>query len=372
MHLPPFTLERFFARFELDVPYMLGSSDCATITLGELLAHEPGAAERLPDLRLGYSESQGSEELRDALAELYPTTGADGIVVHAAAVEAIFVFMNAVLAPGDRVVVLTPRFEPLSVVAREIGCTVERWRARPEAGWAPDLGELRRLLMPAAAPAARLLVVNFPHNPTGFLPDRAFLEEVLCLAEEAGALVFSDEIFRFLEHDPADLLPAVCELSERAVSLGGMSKSFGLAGLRIGWLATRDRATREAVLGFKDYTSTCAGSVAEQLAAIAVRNREAIIAPNRARVVENLGHLRRFIAARPELFSWVPPMAGPVTFPEWLGDGEVVALCERMAREAGVLLIPGKPLGMARHLRFGLGREGFPEGLARLGAALST
>ena len=372
MRLPPFTLERFFARFEFDVPYLLGSSDCAALTAGELLALEPGAAERFGALPLRYTATAGSEELRAALAEVYPGAGHEGVVVHAAPVEAIFVVMSTLVSPGDRVVVHVPCYEPLLEVARGAGGRIERWWARPEAGWEPDLAELEELLAGARGEPARLLVINFPHNPTGFQPGRSWFEKVLRLAEAAGARVFSDEIFRFLEHDPADRLPPAAELSESAVSLGGLSKAFGLAGVRAGWIACRDPEVRRAVVGFKDYTTTCAGAAAEHLAGIAVRNREAITARHRERVVRNLDLLRAFLAERGDLFRWVEPTAGPVAFPEWLGAEGTSALAERLAREAGVLVIPGAPFAMPRHLRLGFGRERFAEGLERLGEALAA
>ena len=362
MKLPRFDLERFFARFEFEVPYLLGSSDCEAPTLEELLALEPETDARYRALRLGYSESEGSPELRREIATLYESVGAGQVLVHAAAVEVIFVFMNAVLDPGDRVVVLTPCFQPLAEIARAIGCRVEPWRARPEAGWEPDLGELERLLRVPT----RLLVVNFPHNPTGYHPAGAWFAEMLALADRHGAFVFSDEIFRMLEHEPGRRLPAACDASPRAASLGGMSKVFGLGGLRVGWLATRDREIRERVLGFKDYTTTCAPVAAELLAAVALRQRETLVARNRERVLRNVERFGQLVDRRPAFFDWHPPIAGTVAFPECKQVPDVDAFCEAAAATRGVMLIPGSTFGMPRHLRVGFGRAGFAEGLARL------
>lgn len=361
MKLPAFDLERFFARFEFDVPFLLGSSDCEAPTLDELLALEPGTAERCRALQLGYSDSQGLRELRREIASLYPSCTPEDVVVHTAAEEVIFVFMNAMLQAGDRVVILTPCFPPLAAIAQSIGCRIEPWRARPEAAWAPDLDELDRLLRPST----RLLVINLPHNPTGWLPDRAFFEEVLALADRHGAFVFSDEIFRLLEHDPATRLPAACDLSVRAASLGGMSKVFGLAGLRVGWLATRDRELRESVVRFKDYTTTCAPILTELLASVGIRQRETILGRNRERVIANVERFREFVERRPGLLDWTRPIAGTVAFPEWKRLGQTDELCENLARERGVLLIPGSTFGMPRHTRVGFGRAGFAEGLER-------
>jgi len=357
-----FELERFFARFEFAVPYLMGSSDCEAPALDELLELEPGAPARLLALRLGYSESEGSPELRREIATLYSSSGPDDVVVHGAAVEVIFVFMNAVVEPGDRVVVQTPCFAPLAEIARAIGCAVEPWRARPEAGWQPDLDELERLLLRPT----RLVVVNLPHNPTGFLPDPDWFAALVAIAERHGAFLFSDEIFRLLEHDPARRLPAACDVSERAASLGGMSKVFGLGGLRVGWLATRDREIRERVLGFKDYTTTCAPIVAEHLAAIALRQRDGLVARNRDRVLDNVRRFAAFCERRSGFIEWQRPAAGTVAFPECTQLADVDRFCEALAEQAGVLLIPGSTFGMPRHVRVGFGRAHFAEGLERL------
>jgi len=362
MKLPTFELERFFARFEFEVPFLLGSSDCESPTLAELLALEPQAADRHLALRLGYSESAGSPELRREIAGLYGSIRADDVLVHSAAVEVIFVFMNAMLEPGDRVVVQSPCFPPLAEIARAIGCSVEPWHARPEARWEPDLAELERLLRPAT----RLLVINTPHNPTGFLPSPDHFAETLALAQRHGARVFSDEIFRLLEHDPGRRLPAACDVSERAASLGGMSKVFGLGGLRVGWLATRDPEVRQRVLGFKDYTTTCAPVGAELLAALALRQRERLVEHNRERVLRNVAAFRGFVERRSGFLDWIPPVAGTVSFPECSQVADVDGFCEAAARQAGVLLIPGSTFGLPRHMRVGFGRSGFSEGLARL------
>jgi aspartate/methionine/tyrosine aminotransferase len=362
MRPAPFELERFFARFEFAVPYLMGSSDCEAPTLDELLALESGAAGRHGELRLGYSESEGAPELREAIATLYSSCGPDDVVVHGAAVEVIFAYMNAMLEAGDGVVVQTPCFSPLAEIASAIGCTVEPWPARPEAGWQPDLDELDRLLRHPT----RLVVVNFPHNPTGFLPERDWFAALVALVERSGARLFCDEIFRLLEHDPSRRLPAACDLTERAASLGGMSKVFGLGGLRVGWLATREREVRERVLGFKDYTSTCAPIVCEQLAALALRRREAIVARNRQRVLENVERFAAFCERRSGWLEWRPPVAGTVAFPECLQLPDVDRFCETLAHEAGVLLIPGSTFGMPRHVRVGFGRTRFAEGLEQL------
>ena len=155
-------------------------------------------------------------------------------------------------------------------------------------------------------------------------------------------------------------------MSARAASIGGVSKVFGLAGLRLGWLATRDRQIRERVLRFKDYTTTCAPILAEVLASVALRQRETIVGRNRERVVRNVERFGRFAKRAPGLLEWRAPIAGTVAFPEWKQVEDVDSFCEALARERGVLLIPGSTFGMPRHARVGFGRTRFAEGLERL------
>ncbi len=253
MKLEPFRLERYFAVHEFSASFLLCTSDCESMELGELLSLEPDAAERFQSLWLGYTESAGDPGLREAVAALYETITADHVLMHAGAEEAIFNFMNVALSPGDHVIVHGPCYQSLAEVARSIGADVSEWRGDPGHGWELDFGTLKTLL----TPRTRVVVVNFPHNPTGFLPESDFIQELSDLSERHGFIIFSDEVYRGLELDPSDRLPAVADINDRAVSLGVMSKTFGLAGLRIGWVATRNTRIFNEMAAFKDYTTIC-------------------------------------------------------------------------------------------------------------------
>jgi aspartate/methionine/tyrosine aminotransferase len=283
------------------------------------------------------------------------------VLVHSAAEEAIFTTMSGLLGRGDHVIVHQPCYQSLSEVARHVGCVVTPWRARAEDGWAPDLDELRTLIRPDT----RMIVVNFPHNPTGNLPERRELEEIVALVEEREILLFSDEMYRFLEHEPEARLPAACDLSDRAISLGGLSKSFGLPGVRLGWIASRRAQVLDEVSVFKDYTTICASAPSELLARVAVRQRDALIGRNRELIARHLPVLAGFFGEHEEVFDWVPPRAGPVTFPRLkAGDGD--GFSERLYQRSGVLLLPGSVFGEPDHVRMGFGRRDFGDGLARL------
>lgn len=362
MKLAPFRLERYFAQHEFSAPYLLCASDCESLSVDDLLALEPGSRERFSALWLGYTESLGDPELRRQIATLYERIGPEQVLVHAGAEEAIFNFMNVALAPGDHLIVHAPCYQSLGEVARGIGAEVTEWRGAPGAGWQLDLGFLEDHL----TSRTRVVVVNFPHNPTGFLPRPEFLHELAALSDRHGFLVFSDEVYRGLEHDTALLLPAFADLDERAISLGVMSKTYGLAGLRIGWVATRNERLYRELAAFKDYTTICSAAPSEFLAALALRHREVITRRNLRIIRDNLDRLDAFFAAHTDRFGWQRPGAGPIAFPGLL-RGEVEPFCRRALDSAGVLLLPGSAYGEGLNaFRIGFGRKSLPQALERL------
>lgn len=362
MEIRPFEIERYYGRWEFRAELMLSSSDCESIAVAELLALEPDAERRLRELRLGYTEVPGSQELRDAIASGYERIEAHDVLALAAAEEGIFVAYHALLRPGDHVVVEAPCYGAAVEVARSAGADVTLWQRRHEDGWTYDVEELERLLRPET----RLLYVNTPHNPTGSQMPRDLFERVVALAGERSLVLFSDEVYRGLEHDVADRLPAACDLYERAISLGTVSKAHGLPGLRIGWVACRDRALLELVTEMKLYTTICSSAPSELLVALALRHAEVLVGRNRELVLGNLPLVDGFLARRPGLFSWIRPTAGPIGFPRVGIDGDVHAWCEEIAARAGVLLLPGSVYDEPRHVRIGFGRANLPEAIARL------
>ncbi len=361
MELTPFRIERWYERYEFSTELMLSSSDCESVSVAELLALEPDARERLDALRLGYTEVPGSGELRAAIAALYERATPHDVVALAAAEEGIFVAEHAVLGPGTHAVVETPCYESALAVARSTGAEVDEWRRTYEDGWEHDLDALERLLRPDT----RLVYVNTPHNPTGLQLPRAVLARLVELCAERDAVLFCDEVYRELEHDPSDRLPAACDLYERAVSLGTVSKTYGLPGLRTGWIACRDAALREEIVATKLYTTICSSAPSELLAALALRHRTSLAERNRGIVLENLALADAFVAAHSDLVDWVRPASSPIGFPR-LRVPDTQGFCERLAAEEGVLLLPGEVYDVPGHVRFGLGRLGAAEAFARL------
>lgn len=365
MKIPPFALERYFAEHEFSVPFLLSSSDCDGLALSELLSWADDETRSLWErLTLGYGESQGSPLLRREIASLYTGVSPEQILV-AAPQELVLIAMSRMLDAGDRVVCTFPGYQSLYQIAESIGCRVGRWEPVEDEGWRFRVDDLLALL----TPDTKLLVVNFPHNPTGSTLSQNDWRRVLQIAKERGIRVFSDEMYRFLELDPKDRLPSACELDDRAVSLFGMSKTYGLAGLRVGWLVTKDAALLEAFKEHKDYTTICAAPACELLATMGLRAKDEIVARHRVRIRRNLELLEAFFGRRADRFTWVRPRGGTIGFPGLLRDAPD-ALCAK-ARAAGVLLLPSRVYGYPRpHIRVGFGRENMPEALSRLDAAL--
>jgi aspartate/methionine/tyrosine aminotransferase len=346
---------------------VLCASDCESFDLGWLLSLEAGAEQRFLDLGLGYTESPGHPDLRRTITGLYDSIGMEQILVHSGAEEAIFNFMNVALVPGDHVVAHSPCYQSLGEVAHGIGAEVAPWSGDPRNGWRLDLEDLKRAL----TDRTRVVVVNFPHNPTGFLPGEAFLQELSDLSAAHGFLIFSDEVYRGLEHDPSHRLPSMADLNQQAVALGVMSKTYGLAGLRIGWVATRNRTILLEMASFKDYTTICSSAPSEFLAELALRHRRRLVERNLGIINANLDLLDRFFDRHSDRFDWVRPRAGSIAFPRLLQD-EAEVFCRSLREHTGVLLLPGTVFGPEyNHFRIGFGRSDLPRALERLNGFLT-
>jgi aspartate/methionine/tyrosine aminotransferase len=381
MPIEPFHLERYFADFEFETPVLLGASDCETISVGELFDLDSGARERFERLRLGYTHSDGGNDLRVAIADSYadPISPED-VLVHTAGVEVVTTLMLAALEPGDRALVQMPCYQVLRTAPELAGAAVDRLETAPGEGW--------RVTAEAVAaglrPETRLVALNSPHNPTGRVVEDGELRRIAEICAERDVMLFVDEAYRGTRHGgPVDEFSAA-ELGEHVVTLGLVSKGYGLPGLRLGWLVCRDPGLRSAVERVKDYTTICAPAPSEFLAEIAIRNRVPLLERTRERLRAHLELLRPVLRARADVFDWIPPDAGPITFPTLTDAGVRMLLgtkagdmpddrelAERIRREAGVLVIPGR-LFDARvpAVRIGFGRSNFPEGLARLTAWL--
>jgi aspartate/methionine/tyrosine aminotransferase len=368
MHIRPFRIEQYFGKYEFTAKYLLSSSDAESRTIEELLELEPGAHEGLLKQRCGYTESPGSPALRQAISAMYRGIKPEDVLVMGATEEGIFVLYHALLASADHVIVETPCYESALEVARSTGAQVSKWRRGQENSWAHDLAALEELVQPNT----KIIYINTPHNPTGLLMPEGIFRQVIKLAASRGITVFCDEVYRELEHDPANRLPAACEIYERAVSLGSMSKTYGLPGLRLGWLVSKDAEILRRCLEFKYYTTICSSAPSEFLSALALRNRKILVQRNREIVLRNLPVLDSFFRQHAHLFEWVKPNASPIGFVQHKGQGDVQSLCEDIVKKVGVLLLPGTVYDEPQHIRFGYGRKNMPEALAHFSAYLDA
>ena len=366
MRIEDFELERFFARYEFAVHHLLCASDVEGWPMADLLAlADPEAAALWHGLRLGYTEAPGHPLLRAEIATLYESISPEEVLVFSGAEEAIFATANVLLDPGDHAIVVWPAYQSLHAIARAAGADVTLHELRAANAWAIDIDLMRRQV----TPRTKLIVVNVPHNPTGALPDAGTYRAVAEIAAEAGATLLSDEVYRYLEFDPLDRLPAGADVGAHGVSVGVMSKSFALAGLRIGWLASHDARLLDAAARFKDYTTICASAPAEILSLIALRAREAVLTRSRSIVDTNMALLDGFFARRPQQFGWVRPRGGSIGFPELRAGLPIDQLAQDLIAAEGVLLAPGSIFGHpGNHFRVGFGRTDLPLALAGLEA----
>jgi aspartate/methionine/tyrosine aminotransferase len=365
MHnLQPFKLERYFARYEFSAPYLLSASDCESLSMNELLGlADPDSLDLWNNLSLGYTDSAGLPLLREEISNLYENTGPQQILVLVPE-EGIFIAMHSLLSPGDEVVYISPAYQSLHEIGRSIGCKMIPCSLQPGSqGWQMDLDTLEKCI----TDKTRLLVINFPHNPTGFLPPRSWLDALIDIARSKNIYVFSDEMYRLLEYDENQRLPAVCDLYELGISLSGMSKSLAVPGLRIGWLGTSDLRLRERWIRYKDYTTICSSAPSEVMALMGLRARDKISNRNIGIILQNLKHAGKFFERHAQLFHWRPPQAGSVAFPEWRGAGAVEELSQSLIEHQGVMLVSGSLFDYpGPYFRLGLGRTNFREALERV------
>lgn len=367
-----FQLEIFMSQYEFSIRHFLCGSDAQTMTLRELLALATDQElEQWDRLELNYSETRGAPALRQAIAETcYTRRSAEDVLCFAGAEEGIYCAMRALLGPQDHAVVFCPNYQSLEALPAAL-CAVSGLRMREEDDWNIDLDALESLLRPNT----RLIVMNYPHNPTGKVLPQDQFEAIVAMAAKRGIYIYCDEVYRGLERErPAP--PPMADFYERGISLGVLSKSYGLAGLRLGWTACQDRELLRSMDRVKHYLSICNPTPSEFLGRIALRNSETILAKNQKIIADNLALLDAFFKTHEELFDWKRPDGATIGFPKYHGPEGVDAFVERLITEAGVLLLPARVYdgelypAPRNHFRIGFGRSNFKPGLEALDAYL--
>lgn len=338
---------------------MLGAASPDSMTVAGLLSLASEAElQQWHNLKLDYASAAGDIGLREQIAADYKGLNAEHIVTFAGAQEAMFAVYHALLKPGDRVRAISPHFGPLHLVAEGCGArlAVQTLDFDSHGRWSLDVDHWCQSV---ASTAPRMAVINFPHNPTGAMLDKQQLGRMVAACAERDCWLFSDEVFRGLEYRDQDRLPAAASLYKKAVSLGVVSKSHGLGGVRVGWIACRDRSLIQRLLEIKEYLSVCNGRPDELLALIAIRNSDRILGRHRKQAKENLSLLEQHRAELPHLV-WSSPKAGILLYPQIADAESSEPFVLDMLDRTGTLVIPGHCFGAgANHIRIGYGRQAF-------------
>lgn len=314
------------------------------------------------NLRLGYTESEGHHLLREAISEQYTSISPSEVVV-ASPGELNFILMNRLIQPGDHVICMSPAYQSLYEVARSLGADLSFWTPDPNS-WHFDPDDLASLIRPNT----KLIIINFPHNPTGAFPTTDELKHIVALARQHGIYLFSDEMYRDLLHTATEPIPSVCDLYEKGISLWGMAKTFGLAGLRMGWLATKDQEILQQILSFKDYLSICNSAPSEILSVIGLRHQVAFVQPNLAKIRKNMKLFQAFAEQHSDWIQFIPPQAGSTAFVTLHIQEPSLDFGERLVRETGIMLVPAEMFEYGQaHARIGFGRENLAEVLGVFG-----
>jgi aspartate/methionine/tyrosine aminotransferase len=360
-----FALETYFSRWEFSARYHMTASDMESMTLSELLSMgSPEDRVSFEKLWLGYTETYGLPELRSEISKTYHNAIPEDILCFAGAEEGVYVAMRVLLSKNDHAIVVVPNYQAAETLPLDI-CEVSGVPLDPHDNWSLDIDRIKDLVQPNT----RLISVNFPNNPTGAVLEKSRLEALVSLCRRQGIYLFSDEVYRLIERDPAIRLPQVGDIYERGLSLNVMSKAYGLPGLRIGWIMSKDAKLLQRMERYKHYLSICNSGPSERLAIIALRARDRILQRNRVLTTENVEKLTLFFHGFQEYFQWYQPDGGCVAYPQYKGPGSTDDFCEDLVEKAGVLLLPPKiyrsdllpPL--QDRFRIGFGRKGIDAGL---------
>ena len=358
MKLKDFAVERYFAKHEFTAKYMLSSSDCDGFGMGYVLnlASEE-EKNSWHNLKLGYTETIGSEPLRQAISQHYKTIQLDEIVVSSPG-EGNFILMNVLLNVGDHVICMSPMYQSMYQVAKDLGCSVSFWTPTiSDNQWQYNPADLKKLIQPNT----RLIVINFPHNPTGYSPNMSDYYAIIDIARQQGITIFSDEMYRFLNHNATNL-PALCDLYENGISLWGTAKTFGLGGLRLGWLTSKNKKLLKKIESFKDYLSICNSATSEILGTIALNNLDSFVQPNLTKIKSNIQNFEQFHHRNARFFDYIKPNSGSTAFIKLKIKETALNFANRLVQDTGIMLLPSETFEYGTsHARIGFGRQNMPE-----------
>lgn len=360
-----FELERYFSKWEFTATYHMTASDIESMSLSELLnLASDKDKETFNQLWLGYTETFGHPELREQIANTYDTASPSNILCFAGAEEGVYIAMRVLLDPEDHAIVVVPNYQAAETLPLEI-CEVSGIPLDENDNWSLDIDRLRKEIRPNT----KLISINFPNNPTGAVLEKTRFDELISICRTNGIYLFSDEVYRLVERDPAIRLPQVADVYEKGLSLNVMSKTYGFSGLRIGWVMTKDMVVLQRMERYKHYLSICNSAPSERLAIIALKVKDKILERNRALVDHNAKALEIFFNEFPDRFEWIRPDGGCVGFPKYLGEEGASQFCENLVKKTGILLLPPEIYRSELiqtpqdRFRIGFGRRKIEEGL---------
>ena len=370
MQLQPFKIESFQSLHKQSIDYNLSAADAETLSLSELIDLADNEVKALWDkCKLSYTSTEGHHLLRHEIASLYGEMLDDKkIVTFAGAQEAIYATISSLVEPDDKVLVVVPTYQSLVELPVKIGAQVDivslEWRDNQ---FVLDENTLLNLI----TNNTKLIILNFPNNPTGYIPSKKFLYEIIEKARRCDAYVLNDEVYQIPDKDPHSL-PPVANLYDKALSIGVLSKSLGLSGVRVGWLACQDQVVLNKILQRKHYLSICNGAVCELLAIIGLRNKEQILKRNKKIVTKNLGMLDSLFSNKQEIISWYQPKTGYLSFPKMNTNWSAEDFSNKLLQEEKILLLPSNLFDYGdKHIRFGFGKENLDTVLEKLDSFLT-
>ena len=357
MKINDFKLERYFAEHEFTAKYLFSSSDCDGFAMQYVL--DLASKQELQmwnELKLGYTESAGNPLLRETILKNYAVADIENVVV-ASPGELNFISINVLLSANDHVISVAPAYQSLYEIVRSLHCDLSFWKPNEE-NWQFDVNELEKLI----TENTKLIILNFPHNPTGAYLTRAQLDQIVAIARKHDITIFSDEMYHKLVHSNMEKLPPICDIYEKGISLWGISKTFGLAGLRIGWLVSQSKEFLNKVVAYKDYLSICSSAPSEILSIIALNNADQFLQPNLEKIKKNISCFKKFVDNHDTIDAFTPTNAGSTAFVKLNIDSSALEFSNKLVKEAGIMTGPAEMFEYeGKYIRVGFGRENFPQ-----------
>jgi aspartate/methionine/tyrosine aminotransferase len=370
MKLEKFQMERMQSTWENIVDFNLSESGVHPVTLGELIP-EAGDREELLAIGLGYSQSNGTTDLKRSVAAMYPGADESNVLVTTGTAEANFLLAWMLTEPGDEVVMMLPNYMQLWGLVRGFGAEVKPFHLVENGRWTPDLRELER----AVSKRTRLIAVCNPNNPTGAILADEEMDRIVDAARSAGAWLLADEVYRGAELSRDELTPSFWGKYDKVIITSGLSKAYGLPGLRIGWIVSTPEVAARA-WAYHDYTTIGPGPMSDMLAQVALRpeNRRRLFDRTRRIINSNYPVLRNWLDDRPSLFSVIDPEAGAIAYVKYNLEIGSLDLVERLRQDKSVLIVPGEHFLMQNYLRVGIGDrpEHLEAGLELLGEFIDS